>query len=140
MALLQDFEAIVGAAYALTGEDVARWAKDWSGKYCAEPGVVLRPASTQEVSQIMALANAQRQSITPVSGHTGLVGGTYAPGGVLLSLDRMNTIHNINTSARTAVVDAGVILSSLHDAAEAEDLIFPLRVRPETISIISSPC
>jgi FAD/FMN-containing dehydrogenase len=74
----------------------------------------------------MALANAQRQSITPVSGHTGLVGGTYAPGGVLLSLDRMNTIHDINASARTATVDAGVILSSLHDAAEAENLIFPL--------------
>ncbi|MCW1950147.1 MAG: FAD-binding oxidoreductase [Octadecabacter sp.] len=126
MALLQEFEAIVGADYALTGADVARWSKDWTGKYCAEPGVVLRPASTQEISQVMALANANRQSITPVSGHTGLVGGTYAPGGVLLSLDRMNTIHDVNTSARTATVDAGVILSSLHDAAETNDLIFPL--------------
>lgn len=126
MALLQDFAAIVGAEYALTGEDTARWAKDWTGKYCAQPGVVLRPASTHQVSQVMALANAQRQSITPVSGHTGLVGGTYAPGGVMLSLDRMNTIHDINTSARTATVDAGVILSTLHDAADAENLIFPL--------------
>ncbi|MEN8917018.1 MAG: FAD-binding oxidoreductase, partial [Octadecabacter sp.] len=71
MALLQEFEAIVGADYALTGADVARWSKDWTGKYCAEPGVVLRPASTQEISQVMALANANRQSITPVSGHTG---------------------------------------------------------------------
>lgn len=126
MALLQEFESIVGADYALTGNDVARWSKDWSGKYCGEPGVVLRPASTQEISQIMALANANRQSISPVSGHTGLVGGTYAPGGVLLSLDRMNTIHDINTKARTATVDAGVILSALHDAADAKNLIFPL--------------
>lgn len=126
MALLQDFAAIVGAEYALTGDAVARWSKDWTGKYCAQPGVVLRPASTQEVSRIMALANTERQSITPVSGHTGLVGGTYAPGGVMLSLDRLNTIHEVNRDARTAVVDAGVILSSLHDAAAAEDLIFPL--------------
>ncbi|MCF2904820.1 FAD-binding oxidoreductase [Octadecabacter sp. CECT 8868] len=126
MPLLQDFAAIVGDKFALTGADTARWSKDWTGKYCAEPGVVLRPASTSEVSQIMALANQERQSITPVSGHTGLVGGTYAPGGVLLSLDRMNTIHEINTAARTATVDAGVILSSLHDAAEMQDLIFPL--------------
>jgi FAD/FMN-containing dehydrogenase len=126
MALLQEFAAIVGKEYALTGDDTARWSKDWTGKYCAQPGVVLRPASTHQVSRIMMLANAQRQSITPVSGHTGLVGGTYAPGGVLVSLDRMNTIHDINASTRTAVVDAGVVLSSLHDAADAENLIFPL--------------
>jgi FAD/FMN-containing dehydrogenase len=126
MAILQDFAAIVGPQHALTGDDVARWSRDWTGKYCAQPGVVLRPASTHEVSQIMALATAERQSITPVSGHTGLVGGTYAPGGVLVSLDRIKTIHDINTGARTATVDAGVVLSSLHEAAEAEDLIFPL--------------
>ena len=111
MALLQDFAAIVGAEHALTGADTARWSKDWTGKYNGEPGVVLRPASTREVSQIMALANAQQQSITPVCGHTGLVGGTYAPGGVMVSLDRMNTIHTINAGARTAVVDAGVVLA-----------------------------
>lgn len=126
MALLQDFAAIVGAEHALTGDDVARWSKDWTGKYCGKPGVVLRPASTHEVSRIMALANTEHQSITPVSGHTGLVGGTYAPGGVMLSLDRMNTIHEVNAGARTAVVDAGVVLASLHSAAEAKDLIFPL--------------
>ncbi|AGI73571.1 FAD-binding oxidoreductase [Octadecabacter arcticus 238] len=126
MALLQEFAAIVGKEYALTGNDTARWSTDWTGKYCAQPGVVLRPTSTHQVSQIMTLANAQRQSITPVSGHTGLVGGTYAPGGVMVSLDQMNTIHDINATTRTAVVDAGVVLSSLHDATDAEGLIFPL--------------
>jgi FAD/FMN-containing dehydrogenase len=126
MALLQEFAAIVGKEYALTEDDTARWSTDWTGKYCAQPGVVLRPASTHQVSQIMTLANAQCQSITPVSGHTGLVGGTYAPGGVMVSLDRMNTIHDINSTTRTAVVDAGVVLSSLHDATDAEGLIFPL--------------
>lgn len=126
MALVQDFAAIIGDAYALTGADTAPWSKDWTGKYCAEPGVVLRPSSTQEVSQIMALAHERRQSVTPVSGHTGLVGGTYAPGGVMVSLDRLNTIHEVNSTTRTATVDAGVILSRLHDAAEAQGLIFPL--------------
>lgn len=126
MALLQDFAAIVGAEHALTGQDTARWSKDWTGKYCGEPGVVLRPSSTAEVSKIMALANAERQSITPVSGHTGLVGGTHAPGGVMVSLDRMNTIHAVNTGARTATVDAGVILADMHSAATENDLMFPL--------------
>jgi len=44
----------------------------------------------------------------------------------MVSLERMNTVHKINEGTRTAVVDAGVVLSSLHDAAEAKDLIFPL--------------
>lgn len=79
MALLQDFAAIVGNDYALTGAATDRWARDWTGKYCGQPGVVLRPKTTHEISQIMALANAEKQSITPVSGHTGLVGGTFAP-------------------------------------------------------------
>lgn len=126
MTLLKDFAAIVGPANALTGADTARWSRDWTGKYCAEPGVVLRPQSTQEVSRIMALANAARQSVTPVSGHTGLVGGTFAPGGVMLSLDRMNTIHAINTGARTATVDAGVVLANMHAAAAEQGLLFPL--------------
>ncbi|WP_281984475.1 FAD-binding oxidoreductase [Thalassorhabdomicrobium marinisediminis] len=126
MALVTDFAEIVGAKHVLTGADVARWSQDWTGKYSAAPGLVLRPASTQEVSRILTLANARGLSITPVSGHTGLVGGTYAPDGILLSLDRMNTIHEVSATARTATVDAGVILSNLHDAAEAEGLIFPL--------------
>lgn len=126
MTLLQDFAAIVGQANALTGADTARWSKDWTGKYCAEPGVVLRPQSTHEVSQVMALANAARQSVTPVSGHTGLVGGTYAPGGVMLSLDRMNTIHTVNAGGRTATVDAGVVLADMHAAAAEHGLLFPL--------------
>lgn len=126
MTLLAEFAEIIGPDHTLTGADTARWAKDWTGHYCAEPGVVLRPKSTAEVSRILQLANARHQSVTPVSGHTGLVGGTYAPGGVLLSLDRLNTIHEVNATARTATVDAGVILSSLHDAAEEQGLIFPL--------------
>ena len=79
MALLQDFAMIVGAKNALTDADTARWSQDWTGKYCAEPGVVLRPASTQEISQIMVLANANRQSVTPVSGNTCLLYTSPSP-------------------------------------------------------------
>jgi FAD/FMN-containing dehydrogenase len=44
----------------------------------------------------------------------------------LLSLDRLNRIRDLRPDARVAVVEAGVILSSLHDAADAVDMIFPL--------------
>ena len=44
----------------------------------------------------------------------------------MLSVERLNDIYDINVDGRTATVGAGVILSTLHDAVEAHDLIFPL--------------
>ena len=126
MTLIDDFTKIVGAKNILTGDDAARLGKDWMGKYVAQPRAVLRPASTAEVSAIMKLANKTKTPIVPIGGNTGLVGGTYAPDAVMLSLERMNKIREIRPAARIAVVEAGVILSSLHDAANEHDLVFPL--------------
>ena len=126
IALLDRFEAIVGKANVVTGQDMARWSRDWSGKYTWAPLAVLRPGSTAEVAAILRLANETGTPVVPVSGNTGLAGGTRAEGAIMLSLERMNRIREIRPAARIAVVEAGVILSSLHAAAEAEGLIFPL--------------
>lgn len=126
MGLIDDFAELIGPENVATGTEADRWASDWTGKYGGRPGAVLRPGSTAQVAAILRRANAAGQSITPVSGNTGLVGGTQAPGGLMLSLDRMNGIRDINPAARTATVEAGVILTTLHDAAEGHDLIFPM--------------
>ena len=47
-------------------------------------------------------------------------------GALMLSVERLNQIHTVSAATRIAVVGAGVILSSLHDAAEAQGLYFPL--------------
>jgi FAD/FMN-containing dehydrogenase len=44
----------------------------------------------------------------------------------MISMERMNRIHDIRKDARIAIVDAGVILADIHSAADAEDLVFPL--------------
>ena len=41
-------------------------------------------------------------------------------------VDRMSAIREIRPEARVAVVEAGAILSMIHDAADTHDLIFPL--------------
>jgi len=124
--MLSELTAIVGTGFVLTGSDTAKWATDWTGAYVAEPLAVVRPADTQQVSKILALAHNAGQAVVPVSGNTGLAGGTYADGAILLSLDRMNTITDIDKMGRTATVGAGVILSNLHDAVDDHGLIFPL--------------
>jgi FAD/FMN-containing dehydrogenase len=47
-------------------------------------------------------------------------------GGLILSLERLNRIREIRPEARLAVVEAGVVLTRLHEAAEAAGLNFPL--------------
>ncbi len=116
----------IGQDRILTGQDAAPYCKDWTGAYVSTPLAVLRPVNTQEVSAILKIANETGTAVVPASGRTGLTGATLAQDALLLSVERLNTISDINTEARTATVGAGVILSHLHDAAEAHDLIFPL--------------
>ena len=126
MTLIDQLSAIVGEAYVLTGDAIGKYAEDWFGQYPSKPLAVVRPATTQEVSDVVKLANAERVSIVPLSGNTGLVGGGQANGALILSLDRMNAIREVRSDARVAIVEAGVILSAMHDAADEHDLIFPL--------------
>jgi FAD/FMN-containing dehydrogenase len=126
MTFIDTARGILGDSHVLTGQDAARYGRDFMGKYLAQPLCVLRPASTAEVSALLAAANDTRTPIVPVSGNTGLSGGTFAEGAAMLSLERMNRIREIREDARIAIVDAGVVLSQLHEAAQARGLNFPL--------------
>jgi FAD/FMN-containing dehydrogenase len=117
---------IVGAAHLATGSDMVRWSQDWSGEERWTPLAVARPGTAEEVAAILRLANEMNVPVVPVSGNTGMAGGTFAEGAVMLSLDRMNRIREVRPEARIAVAEAGVILSNLHEAVEAHGLIFPL--------------
>lgn len=110
----------------VTGADTAPWASDWMGHYQYTPLAVLRPSCTEDVSAILRLAMQRGVPVVPVSGNTGLAGGAVAEGALMLSLDRMNRIHQIRKDTRVAIVEAGVILSHLHDAADEAGMMFPM--------------
>lgn len=124
--MLDDLRRLLGAAHVLTGADMAAHAADWTGHYTARPLAVLRPGSTAEVAAVLRRAGAAGVPVVPAGGRTGLVGGTMTEGGLILSLERMNRIRAIKREARVVVAEAGVVLSQLHAAAEAEGLNFPL--------------
>jgi FAD/FMN-containing dehydrogenase len=117
MTLIEQLSGVVGAAQVVTGSDMNKWSTDWIGTYKSNPIAVVRPANTQEVSAIMALAHSTKTPVVPVSGNTGLAGGTYAEGALMLSLERLNRVRTIKPDAQVAIVEAGVILSAIHDAA-----------------------
>ncbi len=126
MPLLTELAAALGAQHVLTGDDLARYRADWSAHYTSDPCAVARPANTAEVAEVLRIAARHGVAVVPVSGLTGLVGGAMTTGGLMLSVERLNRIRDIRVEARTAIVEAGVILSRLHDAAAEQGLYFPL--------------
>ncbi|MFN3844358.1 MAG: FAD-binding oxidoreductase [Paracoccaceae bacterium] len=126
MLLISELCACLGPQNVLTGAETVRFANDWTGKYSGQPVAVARPANTDEVAACLRIAAEYGVAVVPVSGNTGLVGGTFTIGGLLISLERMNRIRDLNSTTRSATVEAGVILSTLHDAAAERGLYFPL--------------
>ena len=90
------------------------------------PEAVVRARSTEEVSAILAACHAHRIPITPRAGGTGRVGGAVpVAGGLVLSLEGMDTIRGVEADDLRAITQPGVVLRDLHDAVEAEDLFYP---------------
>ncbi|WP_027487189.1 FAD-binding oxidoreductase [Allorhizobium undicola] len=134
-AVLERMIAIVGAANAVTdAEGIAPYLKESRGLYHGASPLVLLPASTDEVSSIMALASQTGTPIVPVGGRTGHVGGQVPREGsrdVLLSLARMNRIRDIDPLDNIIIADAGCILADIQKAAEAVNRLFPLSLGSE---------
>ena len=100
---------------------------DWRGKYHGTTPVMLTPRSTAAVAAIVKAAAVHRVGLVPQGGNTGLVGGGIPDGGaVLLALGRMNAIRTVDAAGLTLTVEAGAILSNVHDAAAAAGCAFPL--------------
>ncbi|WP_372613704.1 FAD-binding oxidoreductase [Aquicoccus sp.] len=101
------------------------------GKWHGQAGVVVAPASVEEVSVALAAANDARVPVVPYGGGTGLVGAQVMPDGpapMLLSLERMTEIRAIHPQENLAIVEAGAILSDIHDAVARKNRLFPLSI------------
>ena len=70
----------------------------------------------------------QKSWFSSFGGNTGLAGGTYAEGALELSLERLNTIREMRKSSCIALVESDVVLTSVHHAVDAYDLIFPMKI------------
>ena len=128
--LASRFAAICGEAHVEAGDGIGpRYQSDWLGKAVSEPAIVVRPASTEEVAGVMKICAETRTPVIPFGGNSGLASGTIARAKdqvVMLSLERMNKVRKIDAPGRYMVAEAGCIIESLHNAAAAEGLMFPL--------------
>lgn len=126
-ALVERLRAVVGADHVRLGvEERLRYGHDETEDLVYPPEVVVRPASTAQVSAVLAACHAAGVPVTPRGAGSGLSGGALPVfGGVLLTLERMDRILEIDVDNRMAVVEPGVVTGTLHAAALARGLYYP---------------
>ncbi len=124
--------AVVGPAGLMDGaEEIAPMLVEPRGLYRGSALLVVKPASTEEVSGVVKVCAEMGVPITPQGGNTGLCGGATPDGQVLLSLSRMNRIRDIDTLDFTITVEAGCILQNIQAAVAEKDRLFPLSLGAE---------
>ncbi|UCF56186.1 MAG: FAD-binding protein, partial [Deltaproteobacteria bacterium] len=116
---------IVGAEHVLTSEmDLTLYGYDASTEK-GGPDVVVLPGSTEEVSQVMALAHQDKIPVIGRGSGTNLSGGTIPTrGGIVVHFSRMNRILEIDIPNRTVTVEPGVITLELQNRLLAEGFVY----------------
>lgn len=127
---LADAQALLGPRGLTTDPDrMDAWLTDWRGRYTGRALALASPASTAELAALVRLCAAHAIPIVPQGGNSGMAGGATPDDSgtaIIVSLRRMDRIRNLDPGAGQAVCEAGVILQTLHDAAESAQMRFPL--------------
>jgi glycolate oxidase len=116
------FAAIVGNHNLLTGDAIPEdyWHDEELTKPPQKPAYVAKPATAEEVSQLLRAASQHGVPVTARGSGTGLSGAAIPrKDGLLISFERMNAVLEVDTTNQVAVVQPGVTLTEL-DAATVD--------------------
>ncbi len=132
---LAKIKAIVGdRGWTDAPGDLEPWLTDRRGHYTGKCALMVRPASTEEVSTVVAVCDEHGVAVVPQGGNTGLCAAAPPDASgdeVVLSLGRMNRIRNLDPLNYTITVEAGCILQEMQRAAADADRLFPLSLGAE---------
>lgn len=119
---------IVGESFVFTDIETRKnYGHDETEDYNFPPTVVVKPKTTDEVSEIMKLAFANEIPLVPIGGKTGLSGGVLSVfGGIGLSLERLNSIVEIDERNFQVTTEPGVITQVLRDTVAEKGLFYPV--------------
>jgi len=125
--ILEHLKTIVGEAYVLVdNEALDKYSHDETEDLKFIPEVVVKPRTADEISSIFKLCNKNLIPLTPRGAGTGLSGGALpVEKGILLSMERFNTIIEIDERNLQATVEPGVINQVFQDAVKEKGLFYP---------------
>ncbi len=127
-AFVHSLMQIVGEKHVLSeGESVVPYLLEQRGMFESQCLVVIRPGTTDEVSECVKLCAKHDTSIVPIGGNTGLCGGAVSRNDqIILSTERLNNIREVDTQNNSITVEAGCILENVQIAACEQQRLFPL--------------
>jgi len=128
--LAERLAAIVGERGLIAAEHERRpYETDWRDQYHGRAAAVVRPANTDEVARVVALLAQHGVAMVPQGGNTSLCGASVPDASgtqVVINLSRMNRVRAVDAANNTMTVEAGCVLESLQQVADAHDRLFPL--------------
>jgi FAD/FMN-containing dehydrogenase len=126
--LLGSESAVIdGATSSDAADDIEPFNSDWMRKYRGHCRLVLKPSSTDEVSQILRYCNDNMLAVVPQGGNTGLVGGSVPVfDEIVVNMSRMNRILEFDEVSGALVAEAGCILEVADQFLASKGYIFPL--------------
>ena len=107
----------------------ASYARDRTGAYVGLPFAVARPRSAAELAAVMVRCGELGLGVVPQGGLTGLVGGGVSGDvepEVVVILDRMAAVRAVDPVGYAIVVEAGCVLETAKQAADAQDCLLPI--------------
>ena len=129
-AFISALHAAVGPEQVLvagSGQDLARFTTDWTGRFIGNGSVLVRPGNHDEVVAVVGICRRFKRPLVPQGGNTGLVGGSVPlEGEVVISMSRLKDIGEVDLVSRQVTVGAGVTLSEVHEIAAKVGLRYPV--------------
>ena len=125
--VIRRLNEIAGPKAVYTDEDTLTiYSKDETLGISHRPEIVVKPATSKEILEIMRLADIENIPLTPRGKGTGLSGGAIPVyGGIVLSCERMEKIVDIDHKNLMVITEPGIITGELQKAVEAEGLFYP---------------
>ena len=126
--IIKLFETILEKSSIITGDSLkSRFYHIWKTDIPLESICLLLPKNSYQVSSILKICNSNNQEVIIHGGLTNLVGSTKSnKSQVVLSLEKMNSIIEIDEKGKTLTCESGVIIEDIINAARTKNLLLPL--------------
>jgi glycolate oxidase len=125
--VIGDLQRRVGSANVLTAqEDLIAYSFDGTAAMRQMPGCVVFASTTQEVREVLLLANAAKIPVVTRGSGTGLSGGSLpSPDCIVFCTVKMCQILELDRANLTMLTEPGVTTLQIADAASAAGLFYP---------------
>lgn len=134
MTLAQQLADIVGQQHLLLADRADHrllrqpYLQESRGRKTGQAQVIVFPADTQSVAEVVAVCRRHQVPMVPQGGNTGRCLGAQSDdkAAVIINLKRLNKIRAFDENNQTITVEAGCLLQTIQDTVAAQGYYFPL--------------